>query len=80
MEGITVEVADTIGAGDSFMSALIDRLASLVDEGVPLESLRDGHAFDSGRLGLLGDFAVRCAAITVSRPGANPPTRADIAD
>lgn len=80
VEGIAVEVADTIGAGDSFMSALIDRLASLVDEGVPLESLRDGHAFDSGRLGLLGDFAVRCAAITVSRPGANPPTRADIAD
>ncbi|MCS5715966.1 carbohydrate kinase [Herbiconiux sp. CPCC 205716] len=78
--GVAVEVADTIGAGDSFMSALIDRLAGLVDEGVPLESLRDGHAFDPIRLGLIGDFAVRCAAITVSRPGANPPTRADIAD
>lgn len=78
--GVRVEVADTIGAGDSFMSALIDQLAGLLDEGVTPESLRDGHAFDSARLGLIGDFAVRCAAITVSRAGANPPTRADIAD
>ncbi|MFB2554100.1 PfkB family carbohydrate kinase [Herbiconiux liangxiaofengii] len=80
VSGITVEVADTIGAGDSFMSALIDQLAGLVDQGVPVDSLRDGHAFDSTRLGLIGDFAVRCATITVSRPGANPPTRDEIAD
>jgi fructokinase len=67
---------DTIGAGDTVMSGLISALA------------------DSGRLGsagrqklaeLTGDeladvlnFALAAAAITVSRAGANPPTRAEM--
>ena len=76
--GIVVEVADTIGAGDSFMSALIDFIAELRDEGVSTADLRSGHAFDAALLTDIGDYAVRCAAITVSRPGANPPTRAEI--
>ena len=50
-------VADTIGAGDSFMAGLLAAL------------LRAG--FDDPAATL--DFAARCAAITVSRPGANPP-------
>jgi fructokinase len=69
-------VVDTIGAGDTVMSGLISALA------------------DSGRLGsagrqklaeLTGDeladvlnFALAAAAITVSRAGANPPTRAEM--
>ena len=76
--GVAVEVADTIGAGDSFMSALIDSIAGLRDEGVSAEALRTGRAFDAALLTDIGDYAVRCAAITVSRPGANPPTRAEI--
>ncbi|WP_078714950.1 carbohydrate kinase family protein [Agreia bicolorata] len=76
--GVAVEVADTIGAGDSFMSALIDFIAELRDEGVSAEALRNGHAFDAALLTDIGEYAVRCAAITVSRPGANPPTRREI--
>lgn len=76
--GVTVRVADTIGAGDSFMSALLDSLAELLDEGVEPDALRSGLAFDAQLLGTIGEFAVRCAAITVSRAGANPPTRAEM--
>lgn len=76
--GIAVTVADTIGAGDSFMSALIDRLAALLDEGAPVGSVRDGSALDPAVLAEIGDFAVRAAAITVSRPGADPPTLAEL--
>lgn len=50
-------VADTIGAGDSFMAGLLAHV------------LRSG--FDDTAAAL--SFAARCAAITVSRPGANPP-------
>ncbi|MCV6596731.1 MAG: carbohydrate kinase [Mangrovicoccus sp.] len=63
-----VDVADTVGAGDTFNGALLaaldqagllgfDALAAL-----PLRPLRDAL-----------EFAVRAAAVTVSRPGANPP-------
>lgn len=77
--GRRVEVVDTIGAGDSFMSALIVQLARMLDDGTPPAHLRDGSAFDSAALTALGDFAARCAAITVSRAGATPPTTADLA-
>lgn len=50
-------VADTIGAGDSFMSGL---LTGILERG-----------FDDVPATLA--FAARCAAITVSRPGADPP-------
>ncbi|SMG41395.1 carbohydrate kinase family protein [Agreia pratensis] len=76
--GVAVAVADTIGAGDSFMSALIDYIAELLDEGVDSDALRNGQAFDAALLKSIGEYAVRCAAITVSRPGANPPTREEI--
>ena len=76
--GVTVDVADTIGAGDSFMSALIHHLAGLLAGGVATGSIRDGSAFNRGELKLLGAFAASCAAITVSRKGANPPVLADL--
>jgi fructokinase len=69
-------VADTIGAGDSFMAGL---LAALADRdllgGARREALR---AIDISTLTEVVEFAARCAAITVSREGANPPTRADL--
>ncbi|WP_368497832.1 carbohydrate kinase [Herbiconiux sp. A18JL235] len=77
--GRPVAVVDTIGAGDSFMSALIVQLARMLDAGTSPGRLRDGSAFDAAALVELGDFAARCAAITVSRAGANPPTTADLA-
>lgn len=59
----TSEVADTIGAGDTFMAATIDALWGDRDRD-PTEVLV---------------HAARAAAITVSRVGADPPTRAELA-
>ncbi|HTL41131.1 MAG TPA: carbohydrate kinase [Pseudolysinimonas sp.] len=53
-------IADTIGAGDSFMSGLLAAV------------LRGGFDDVAGAV----TYAARCAGITVSRPGADPP-RAD---
>jgi fructokinase len=70
-------VVDTIGAGDSFMSAL---LAALSDRdllgGDRRAALRE---LPASEVAAVVEFAARCAAITVSRPGADPPTRDDLA-
>ncbi len=63
-------VADTIGAGDSFQGAL---LAALHDAG----GLR-GPMTPDGLRSILG-FAAACAAVTVGRPGADPPWRHEVA-
>ncbi|MCS5497202.1 carbohydrate kinase [Cnuibacter physcomitrellae] len=85
--GRKVEVADTIGAGDSFMSALLHVIAADLDASatdtpdarLDVDAWRAAEAFDERMLARLGDVAVRCAAITCSRPGANPPTAAELA-
>lgn len=76
--GIAVKVADTIGAGDSFMSGVIHHLAGLLASGTAPAALHDGSVFTRDELVRVGSFAVRCAGITVSRPGANPPTLAEV--
>lgn len=71
-----VDVADTVGAGDSFMGGLIDGLwtSGLVGAG-----RHDAiAALPVGELTSLLERAARIAAITVSRPGANPPTRQEL--
>jgi fructokinase len=71
-----VQVADTIGAGDTFGAALLDAL------------WERGRLGADGR-GALGDLpraevsevlehAARAAAVTVSRPGADPPYRHEL--
>lgn len=72
----TVQVADTVGAGDSFMGGLIDGLwsAGLVGGGQH-EAI---GALDAAALTTLLGQSARIAAITVSRPGANPPTRSEL--
>jgi len=69
------DVVDTVGAGDSFMAALLAILAEwdLLDGG-------DGSldALDDGRVEMLLHGAVTAAAVTVSRRGANPPTRREL--
>lgn len=62
--GRTVDVIDTVGAGDSFTSAL---LAGLV--GLPLEP----EALDA-----LVDRAILASSISCTRAGADPPTAADL--
>ncbi|MDO5643031.1 MAG: carbohydrate kinase [Paracoccus sp. (in: a-proteobacteria)] len=68
-----VEIADTIGAGDTFNAGMLTALA----EAGALS--RDAlAALDEDVLARALDLAVRAAAITVSRPGANPPWRAEL--
>jgi len=68
-----VQVVDTVGAGDAFMSGL-------------LAWLHDGGRLNAERLADLGKdeltegltFAARVAAIACTRRGANPPFRAEV--
>ena len=63
-----VEVADTIGAGDSFQAAL---LFALHKQGrIARQALKDISA-DELRRAL--SFAANCAGLTCTRPGADPP-------
>ncbi|PWJ56137.1 fructokinase [Quadrisphaera granulorum] len=71
-----VTVADTVGAGDSVMAALIDGLAEHDLLGAARrEALRDIHNDD---VQTLLAHAARVGAITVSRPGADPPWRREL--
>ena len=71
-----VQVADTVGAGDSFMAAL---LSGLVDRGLDgAQNRQDLRDLPVEGLGELLAHAAKAAAVTVSRPGANPPTRAEL--
>lgn len=58
---VPVTVADTVGAGDSFMAAFLHARAAGTDLAGCLTA------------------AVTAAALTVSRPGANPPSAAELA-
>ncbi|MCA1373016.1 MULTISPECIES: carbohydrate kinase [unclassified Bradyrhizobium] len=63
-----VEVADTIGAGDSFQAALL--LALYKQDRIARPRLKDIGA-DELRRAL--SFAANCAGLTCTRPGADPP-------
>lgn len=71
-----VAVADTVGAGDSFMSGLIDGLwtADLLG-GARRPALRQ---VPPAVVEQVLRHAAAVAAVTVSRPGADPPTRAEL--
>lgn len=72
-----VRVVDTIGAGDSLMAALIVGLMSRGAVGFDARgALRAMSAGDLSRV--LAD-AVRAAAVTCSREGADPPTAVELA-
>ena len=69
----TVEVADTVGAGDTFNAGV---LADLGDAGLLRKDRLAGLDADTLRSALtLGTAA---AAVTVSRAGANPPRRGEL--
>lgn len=65
-----VVVADTIGAGDAFMSGL---LHALLRDGTDRLLVTGAPVPDEAVLAAL-DTALASAALTVARPGANPPT------
>ncbi|MDQ0679820.1 sugar/nucleoside kinase (ribokinase family) [Arthrobacter pascens] len=62
-----VKAADTVGAGDSYMSSFI--------AGILTDSRPD---FDEEQLRRLGTVAAAAAAISATRHGANPPTAREL--
>lgn len=75
--GRQVEVVDTVGAGDTFMSALIHGLLDLGLDSA--ESRQELRRLDGSSLAGLLLFSARAAAVTVSRPGADPPLLGELA-
>jgi fructokinase len=71
--GVAVPVSDTVGAGDAFTSGFLawlhenGRLDRVRLRAIPADELRTGLV-----------FANRAAAITCTRAGAQPPTRAEM--
>jgi fructokinase len=69
----TIEIVDTIGAGDSFQAALLfalhkqDRLARVRLQEIDTDELRCALS-----------FACRCAALTCTRVGADPPRSGEV--
>ncbi len=73
-----VPVADTVGAGDAFMSSL---LAGLAEENVHSPGgLTELAAAGPEPIGRLVARASAAAAITCGRTGANPPTATELAE
>lgn len=73
---VGADVVDTVGAGDSFMSATLDALASLALLGAPAR--RSLAALNRDLLLRVLRTAALAAAITVSRPGADPPSTQEL--
>lgn len=71
--GVAVDVVDTVGAGDTFQAAM---LAKLKEDGALTRPALEAAA--RPMLEALLGFAIRAAAITCSRRGADLPTRADL--
>ncbi len=67
-----VEVVDTVGAGDAFMSGTLAQLSDLDAFRGPLGDLEDHERLIRG--------AIEVAAVTCERRGANPPRRQDLPD
>jgi fructokinase len=76
VEAPPVEVVDTVGAGDAFTAGLLDALATADLLGV--ERSEQLRAIGTGALAAALRHATRVAAVTCSRPGADPPTRAEL--
>ncbi len=67
-------LADTVGAGDAFMSGLLDALAR---RGLLAPASLAGLG-EAATLASILDDASLVAGLTISRPGADPPRRAEV--
>ena len=72
----TIKVADTVGAGDSFMAALLAIMHT--DGALGARGLADPDPYTEARVVAWLRFAVEASAITCTRKGANPPTRPEV--
>lgn len=73
----TVQVVDTVGAGDAFTAGLLDGLARADLLGAARRAALAAAGGDV--LAPILAEAVAVAALTCGRPGADPPTRAELA-
>lgn len=73
VDGQPVTVADTVGAGDTFNAGI---LASLKRDGVLAKTAI--RALSADAIGNALRLGAKAAAVTVSRPGANPPWAEEI--
>ena len=73
VEAPTVDVVDTVGAGDSFQAALLFALRAIgrIESGALAQ-------VNAGELDRALSFAAACAAFTCSRAGADPPRHSDV--
>ncbi|MFK4834542.1 PfkB family carbohydrate kinase [Microbacterium sp. ZW T2_14] len=72
---VSTDVVDTVGAGDTFMGALID---GILARAAGLGARTRGGGIRPDELEALLRRAAEAAAITVSRPGADPPRREEL--
>ncbi|MCS6711173.1 carbohydrate kinase [Brachybacterium sp. EF45031] len=74
--GVPVEVADTVGAGDTFSAGILHALETL---GLLGAARRDAlAALTAADLDQVLTRAAALAAVTVSRPGADPPWASEV--
>lgn len=72
------DLIDTIGAGDSFMAGMIHALDHAIQD-ADVASVDRTRLLDLSALSRVGAFAQACAAVTVSRRGADLPWANDVA-
>ncbi|MCX7322920.1 MAG: PfkB family carbohydrate kinase [Hyphomicrobiales bacterium] len=70
--GDRITVVDTVGAGDTFTAAL---LSAMADDGALGDA---GHMASAEQLSRWLGLANRAAALTCTRPGCDPPRRAEL--
>jgi fructokinase len=73
---VPIRVIDTVGAGDSFMSGLLDHLAGADLLGADRRAALGAIAVHE--LTAMIEHAVKISAITCQRAGADPPTRDEL--
>lgn len=71
-----VDVADTIGAGDTFTAGILDALLLMGAAGRGART--HVEALEVSSIGRILEHAARLAAVTVSRPGADPPWASEV--
>jgi fructokinase len=72
----SITIADTVGAGDSFMAGLLAAMHD--DSALGRRAALDGFPLSEAHVAQWLDFATIASAITCTRKGANPPTREEV--